>query len=469
MRYHAHESYEKFENNGFSSANDVFERKQLALTLESIISSSEDGLVIGLDAPWGEGKTSFVKMLKHQLKGSTPFLYFDAFQSDYHHDPITALAGEIYTQAAELSLLGDDAAKNFSSAVEQLVKSSFNVGFKFLIRAVAYKLLGTSDDRDLEKIFSGVGDDLAKEVERGHCEPEVKQSQLDLYKLEKSNISSLKNALECLVKDMLDIFNREKGANSKASNVVFVIDELDRCRPSYAIELLESIKHMFSAPNIVFMLVINRKQLQHSITGLYGPEFDAAMYLEKFIHLNISLPTGGEIDSDQSLGPLTRYVQERSDLLEIRMAEPEYFAGCLKALKIPPRQANKAIIAFGILQNSSKGELFMHEEIVQISVNLCVISSLRRDIFLQFANSKYLSISNDSFWDIRRPLGNEFANHARALYKIYSGGYSERKEMGVFLEGIQKQHPDCSWTSGIDIVVDICETLRHINVVDTFD
>lgn len=61
-----------------------------------------------------------------------------------------------------------------------------------------------------------------------------------------------------------------------------LIDELDRCRPSYAVEMLETIKHIFDIPKVVFVLATDTEQLQHAIKVIYGEGFDAQTYLGRF-------------------------------------------------------------------------------------------------------------------------------------------------------------------------------------------
>ena len=72
--------------------------------------------------------------------------------------------------------------------------------------------------------------------------------------------------------------------------LVIMIDELDRCRPSYAIELLEVAKHLFAVDNVVFVLAVNRAELVHSVKALYGSGFDAEGYLRRFFDLDFQLP-----------------------------------------------------------------------------------------------------------------------------------------------------------------------------------
>jgi hypothetical protein len=67
------------------------------------------------------------------------------------------------------------------------------------------------------------------------------------------------------------------------------IDELDRCRPTYAIELLETVKHLFEIKGIVFVIATNTDQLQHSIKVVYGQGFDANRYLYRFFQRTYTL------------------------------------------------------------------------------------------------------------------------------------------------------------------------------------
>ena len=72
--------------------------------------------------------------------------------------------------------------------------------------------------------------------------------------------------------------------------LIVVIDELDRCRPSYAVELLETAKHLFAVDHIIFVLAVNRAELVHSIKALYGSGFDAEGYLRRFFDVDFRLP-----------------------------------------------------------------------------------------------------------------------------------------------------------------------------------
>ena len=72
--------------------------------------------------------------------------------------------------------------------------------------------------------------------------------------------------------------------------LLICIDELDRCRPQFALEMLESIKHLFEVENVVFILAYDGKQLACSTEAVYGPDFDGPGYLRRFFNLELGLP-----------------------------------------------------------------------------------------------------------------------------------------------------------------------------------
>ena len=104
------------------------------------------------------------------------------------------------------------------------------------------------------------------------------------YETEKNAISEFKDRLSKAIEVI------SSGGPSKDKPLVFFIDELDRCRPNYAIELLERIKHVFDVNGIVFVLALDKRQIGHSIRAVYGSGLDVDGYLRRFIDLEYTLP-----------------------------------------------------------------------------------------------------------------------------------------------------------------------------------
>ena len=94
----------------------------------------------------------------------------------------------------------------------------------------------------------------------------------------------------------------------RADRLVIIVDELDRCKPEYAVRLLERIKHYFADDRISFVFSTNIKELQHTISNFYGEGFDAVRYFDRFFGLRITLPS---VDMDSylcSIGFNNRYI-----------------------------------------------------------------------------------------------------------------------------------------------------------------
>jgi hypothetical protein len=102
----------------------------------------------------------------------------------------------------------------------------------------------------------------------------------------------------------------EKVENVQLPILVF-IDELDRCRPTYAIELLEAIKHLFGVDGVYFVVATNLEQLGHSIKSVYGEQFDSERYLKRFFDQEYLLP-------DPNTGKFVTFLHERLGLDSLR-------------------------------------------------------------------------------------------------------------------------------------------------------
>ena len=66
----------------------------------------------------------------------------------------------------------------------------------------------------------------------------------------------------------------EKEQDPARRKIIIFVDELDRCRPTYAIEVLECVKHLFSVEGLVFVLALDDEQLRNTIASVYGAGFD---------------------------------------------------------------------------------------------------------------------------------------------------------------------------------------------------
>ena len=120
------------------------------------------------------------------------------------------------------------------------------------------------------------------EKELGQAVASAAEKRLSDYQEAQKSIKKFRRVLQ----DMAGTVSKSRGNRP----LIVVIDELDRCRPSYAVELLEVAKHLFAVDRIIFVLAVNRSELAHSIKALYGGDFDAVGYLRRFFDVDFRLP-----------------------------------------------------------------------------------------------------------------------------------------------------------------------------------
>ncbi len=240
--------------------NCKLERKQYAEVLTSIVGNYADGFVLAINNKWGTGKTTFVKMWRQQLinkKFTT--LYFNAWENDFQNDVLVALI-------SELEELRDKGEEKFKKVLNNTVPLLKKIA-PSILKHFAEKAMGEGAVAEIIKAVGEYGVDQLKE-------------EIDSFTKKKNGIAEFRKSLEVFVQEV----DPEKP-------VVFIIDELDRCRPNYAVEVLEQIKHLFAVPGIVFVLSIDKEQLGNAIRGFYGSDrIDADEYLRRFIDLEYAIP-----------------------------------------------------------------------------------------------------------------------------------------------------------------------------------
>jgi len=235
-------------------------RQKYANILTTIVQNYADGFVLALNGEWGTGKTTFVKMWQASLeKNNYKTIYFNAWENDFENEPLIALLGE-------LKKLVENNNDSYISLLKKGVVITKNI-LPALAKGVISKYIDAGTTLDvLEKSIEAATEILDKEV--------------DEYVNKKDGLIDFKKQLGKYIE-----------VNKAGKPVVFIIDELDRCRPDYAVEVLEKIKHFFSVKGIVFVLSIDKIQLGHSIQGYYGSQnIDTEEYLRRFIDIEYKLP-----------------------------------------------------------------------------------------------------------------------------------------------------------------------------------
>ncbi|ANM17182.1 KAP P-loop domain-containing protein [Rhizobium sp. N541] len=240
--------------------------------------------VVNVDAGWGGGKSFFLERFERQLRAENHIVAsINAWRDDHAEDPYVAIMAAI-DKAFEPYVKKGCAL----TAAWNATKSN---GGRLLLKAAggAVKVLAKRHlDIKSEDIFEAVDQGLIGEA----AEVTVEQSlEVGSKEIEKLFDTSLEKMIGHFQKTTVAMQNfRQKLGKSiatlegvgKTPPLFILVDELDRCRPSYAIHLLERMKHLFEVDRVVFVFATNSSQLQHSVSGAYGPNFDGFMYLKRF-------------------------------------------------------------------------------------------------------------------------------------------------------------------------------------------
>ncbi|CAC9489260.1 KAP P-loop domain protein [uncultured Gammaproteobacteria bacterium] len=353
-----------------SFKNDVLNRKAYGEALLNLVKSSSDELVISLDGRWGEGKTTFVKMWQGLLSESNiPNIYIDAFANDYLDDAFISVASAITAFVEEN--IEEDSGNKLSELKTKMKK----MVWRLLTLATKAATLGAIKECDLEAL-KDIKDDIAEGT--SSLLGNIIEERLASHSKDIALIKEFKELLS-------EIPAKLKGANG--GPLIIIIDELDRCRPSFAIEMLEKIKHLFSVKNVVFILVMHKEQLEEAVKCIYGQKIDAHTYLQKFINLETKLP---KQTTDQYANDLNRYSRKLFQLHEIETwGDGETILDCIelfaKHFNLSLRQLEKVYTNLALLYGSS-AENYLR--VVPIIVFLSIIKIIRPDVFDKLLHQK---------------------------------------------------------------------------------
>ncbi len=231
--------------------DDELGRKQIAERLTELICSQHEPFIVSIDGQWGSGKTFLLKRWQMDLKNDGfRAVYYNAWEDDFCDDPLLSIIGQMSEQFKEGKF--KESAEQVGQIAVQLIKQN--------LIAVPSKLTGLDLSVDSSKLD---GRDLLQE-----------------YSDQRKTKDRLKKKLTQLSAAVAEETGRP---------LVFIIDELDRCRPTFAIELLERVKHIFDVPGLVFVFGVNRTEICKSLQSVYG-EIDADLYLHRFFDIEFSLP-----------------------------------------------------------------------------------------------------------------------------------------------------------------------------------
>ncbi len=276
---------------------------------------SEDGtksFVLNLDAEWGYGKTFFLNRFAKDLGAEHIVLRYNAWANDYAKDPLLSFISQITLELIEqLDKNGTSAEDNanrkrkFVDSALKVIKSAGKAAApKLLTAGVSTLVLGFpilagyptesegSDDQTNAPSFSEKDQENVTRTIGASVEAAMASVESNLFEEENSRraaVGAFHSSLTDIVSVLTEQTKSGEQTNSKKAPVFILIDELDRCRPDFTIELIECVKHLFSVDGLYFIFATDGRQLQAALNGLYGENFDAEIYFNRIFNKEIGL------------------------------------------------------------------------------------------------------------------------------------------------------------------------------------
>ena len=261
--------------------DDALNRQNFAKPLTDWVRIAGDvSFGIAVDGKWGSGKTFLLQRWCAEFsKQGNKAIYFDAWEDDFHADPLTAIIGQLWKK-----IRMPEWKEIYDLWEEKLVDFAMRKIMKKIFKSTAWRLARK------QKHISAVVKKAIKSVLCRKCIAFVMRRSSKYFGLRKDDfqtgvgeavdeyLGTRKNIDE--VKERLVVLARETKKKT-GSPLVFIVDELDRCRPNFAIALLERIKHVVNVPNVVFVFGINQKELERSIQSVYV-NIDGEDYFRRF-------------------------------------------------------------------------------------------------------------------------------------------------------------------------------------------
>ncbi len=356
---------------------DEFQRKPIAEKIITLLTSNIDISPLVIDGDWGTGKTEFCYKLINlfEQKESHQLIYIDAFKADHINEPLLTIIAELIKLQPEKKRI--ELRNKFSA----IMRSGLKISGKALTSHI------------LKQDTESITDEYEKAIQEGT--EKALNATVDI--LLKDHIEAEKN-LETL-QEIISSLTQKKP-------LVIFIDELDRCRPNFAIKLLEVIKHTFNINNVQFVLVTNMKQLKASVNHCYGSAINAQNYLDKFLMYQIELPikTQNSLVSVEHFKNLVRKSDKLKNtvLNERNNYRKELVYQCIENSNISLREVETLIRHFIVYEVLNSGNLDIEE---LIAICLYVI---RPD------NASKILKGNSDANDIASFLGlNEFSSSGR--------------------------------------------------------
>ena len=390
--------------------NDFIKRNKYIASFLKLIDGIKDNKIIALDGEWGSGKTWFVKALEYLIETD---------------------------ENEELNVIDHDTLENIKSNYMTFYYNAWeNDDAESAMLSLIYKLTNDSclqKDENETGVIPRLLNTIIKFVSNGSID--IKQ---DIFGEQWNNkeITDCIKTSEEIKETFKEIIDNLLIGNK--NRLLIIIDEIDRCKPTFAIDLLENIKHFYDDDRIIFLITTNNRELKNSVCKVYGEKYNGSLYLDRFFDLNLELPNN--------------YIMDYINAIDEGKSNSEfYFNACreiAKERKLTMREYNRYFNSMESIKNNLIKEysylsLFSNYVIIPIAMLLKIKDKNEYYDFIEgkaFYIIENLVRSNNFFYRMGRRIIKEKDNEI--INKIYSMQIldEERKKMELekIIENLKK-------------------------------
>lgn len=280
---------------------DYLNNEAIAKTIVQLIKDRPDEpLTVGVHGDWGAGKSSILEMIEFGFSADTSALClkFNGWRFQGFEDAKIALIEGIVTGLVEerpaLTKAGD-AVKDVFRRIDWLKIAKRAGGFAF----TAFSGIPSPDL--IQTVVERVGNILADPVQLATAENAEKALN------EVQGLLKPKDDDRLSVPEEISAFREAfDGLLEKAgvTQLVVLIDDLDRCLPDIAIETLEAVRLFVFTSRTAFVVAADEAMIEYSVRKHFpdlpdttGPQSYARKYLEKLIQVPFRIPALGEAET----------------------------------------------------------------------------------------------------------------------------------------------------------------------------
>lgn len=361
---------------GDESDIDIYDRGRFAREIIEFASIVKTPFSAGLDSVWGSGKSYFIEneLRPAAIKAGIPFVIYNAFEHEIEEDPFLSITSEIIQQVKAITL--SDAGKSQkASKLKSLASASKNVALTTgtaFGKATFNYLFKISVEDMLEQIDFGTND------EKNQFSKEFISEISKKLKASQSKAKVISNFKASLKSSAVTL-------SPKHQKIIIVIDELDRCKPSTSLKILETIKHILSAEGVFFLFSYDRSQIESSVSHAYGIQ-KPDIYLHKFINIDFRFPISSLLSNSNSIFIQSTLKSFGLNDTELQQHRTEDYSLICTVLELSLRHIERSLVYFFkyLRQNVAEPELLKFKEVFL----LCCFVVYKELDALTFANNE---------------------------------------------------------------------------------